>query len=248
MMFRDFRLNPALDVYALAAEFNATGRVSIDTFLELECAEALARHLEDRDDWLQIMNAGNQVFELPERRWSELDEPTRDRLDTLVHESARSGFQYRYDAIRVPDDADARETRGTLLDQFAAFLSSDSVVEVFRAITGADDLAFADAQATRYRPGHFLTAHDDEVEGKYRRAAYVLSLTEVWRIEWGGLLLFHHFDEREVQGFAPAFNSLRLFSVPVRHSVSHVPPYADASRVSITGWLRARDDDARRRA
>ena len=53
----------------------------------------------------------------------------------------------------------------------------------------------ADAQLTRYRQGHFLTAHDDHVEGKQRYYAYVLGLTDGWRIDWGGLLAFHGEDD-----------------------------------------------------
>ena len=45
-------------------------------------------------------------------------------------------------------------------------------------------------------------------------------------------------DDEIDHGFVPAFNALRLFRVPVQHSVSHVWPFAPEPRLSVTGWLR----------
>ena len=101
-------------------------------------------------------------------------------------------------------------------------------------------VAFADAQATAYAPGDFLTGHDDAVGGKKRLAAYVFGLTPVWRVEWGGLLLFHGSDGDVDAGLAPRFNTLNVFAVPQTHSVSMVTRAAPSRRYSITGWLRAR--------
>ena len=152
---------------------------------------------------------------------------------------ARLGFQFRFETIRVPDrDAD-RLAEPTLLNEFARFLSSKPVVDFFRQITGAGDIGFADAQGTAYGPGHFLTAHDDDVDGKRRRAAYVFNLTPEWRVDWGGLLLFHAADGHVEEGYTPRFNALNIFAVPAVHSVSCVAPFAAHRRYSVTGWLRA---------
>ena len=126
-----------------------------------------------------------------------------------------------------------------MLDAFAQFLSAPATLQVLQTITGLDDIDFADAQATNYRRGDFLTAHDDEVAGKNRRAAYVFGLTPAWRTEWGGLLLFHDASGDVTQGLAPRFNCLNIFAVPQLHSVSQVASYAAAGRLSVTGWLRA---------
>ena len=111
---------------------------------------------------------------------------------------------------------------------------------MLRDVTGEDRIAFADAQATAYAPGDFLTGHDDAVGGKKRLAAYVFGLTPVWRVEWGGLLLFHGSDGDVDAGLAPRFNTLNVFAVPQTHSVSMVTREAPSRRYSITGWLRAR--------
>ncbi|MBL8647073.1 MAG: hypothetical protein JNL46_07435, partial [Sphingosinicella sp.] len=55
----------------------------------------------------------------------------------------------------------------------------------------------------------------------------------------GGLLMFHDENGGISRVLTPAFNSLRVFAVPVPHSVSYVAPFAGKQRVSVTGWLRA---------
>lgn len=237
-----FALHPGIDATALAATYATHRRVSIDPFLDEASAAALRAHLLARDDWVLVMNAGDKVYELPRAAAASLSPEQRATLDRKIGESALQHFQYRYEAVRVPDDPAVRG--GTLLDRFADFLSSPAVITVLRMITGAP-VEFTDAQATAYGPGHFLTRHDDDVAGKGRHAAYVLGLAPDWRAEWGGLLLFHH-GERDIDhGFAPAFNALRLFAVPAVHSVSHVWPYVPEPRLSITGWLRSHEAAAR---
>ena len=41
-------------------------------------------------------------------------------------------------------------------------MSSPAVIEFMRTLVGDARIDFADAHASRYQPGHFLTAHDDE--------------------------------------------------------------------------------------
>jgi Rps23 Pro-64 3,4-dihydroxylase Tpa1-like proline 4-hydroxylase len=238
-----FALDGRLDPQALRAEYAARGRIEIANFLDGDSATRLREHLLARDDWTLVLNAGDKVYELPRARLGELDVAKRDQLEALVTAAARDGFQFRYETIRVTDDDEERARSGTLLDEFVRFLSSDVVVDFFRTVTGQAAIAFADGQATAYSPGHFLTAHDDDVEGKNRKAAYVFGLTSAWRIEWGGLLMFHGEDKRIDEAFVPAMGALRLFSVPVRHSVSYVAPFAAEPRLSVTGWLRAEADD-----
>jgi SM-20-related protein len=233
-----FRLNPALDTATLAAEYRRDGRVRIADFLHPDDAEALRRHLVGRDDWRQVMNSGDKVFELNRPTLGSMDATKRAALDDAVMAGARTGFQYRYESIRVPDGAAGRRDAAGLLTAFAEWMSGTVALTLLRDVIGAPDLVFADAQGTAYAPGDFLTAHDDAVAGKDRRAAYVFGLNPRWRPEWGGLLLFHDGIDR-VSGVSPAFNTLDLLSVPQPHSVSYVTRAAPSRRYSVTGWLRA---------
>jgi Rps23 Pro-64 3,4-dihydroxylase Tpa1-like proline 4-hydroxylase len=227
------------DVAGLADAFARDGYVQIPDFLRADSAVELQRGLRARGDWKQVLTAGD--------RYAELDRPTRAAMpaeqaraiDNAVYAQARTGFQYRYESIRVPDDRAGRTASADPLARLAEAMSGDSVRSLLRTVTGAADVQFADAQATAFSPGDFLTGHDDDVAGKDRRAAYVLNLTPTWRIEWGGLLLFHGPDGHVSRGLRPTFNALNIFRVPTLHSVSEVSRASPYRRYSVTGWLRA---------
>ena len=234
-----YRLNPDLDGDRLARQFASSGRLHIPAFLAVEDAARLHQHLRNADGWRLIVNQGEKLFELERAAQESLTDEARRALVDAVHAAARNEFQFMYEAIRVPDDAAERAAKSDELSAFATFLSSAEVVSLLRRITGCEEIDFADAQATAYGLGHFLTSHDDDVEGKRRHAAYVFNLTPRWRTDWGGLLLFHRDDGHVAEAFTPSFNALNLFKVPQPHSVSMVTPFAAARRYSVTGWLRS---------
>jgi Rps23 Pro-64 3,4-dihydroxylase Tpa1-like proline 4-hydroxylase len=233
-----FRLNPALDRAGLAERFARDRRVQIADFVDAEGAALLQRSLREREDWRQIVNSGDKVYDLDRATRAAMPPAQVAALDDAVFAGAREGFQHRYEAIRVPDGEAERAVSEDPVAAFARFLSGGEARQLLRDITGDDAIAFADAQATAYGPGDFLTGHDDEVAGKQRIAAYVFGLSPQWRIEWGGLLLFHEAEGR-LSGFAPRFNTLNIFAVPQLHSVSMVTRAAPYRRYSITGWLRS---------
>lgn len=236
-MQHDFVLSASLNVAALAADFAREGRVRIAPFLRPAHAEALRAGLKERNDWTQVVSGPDGALELPRTFRDQLPPDQMAALNDAVRAEARYGFQYRYETVRAPDNAAERMRSDDPVTAFARFLSTASLLDLLRRVTGATDLSFADAQATAYGPGDFLTAHDDAVAGKQRRAAYVFSLCPNWRPEWGGLLLFQRADGR-LEGWVPSFNALTLFRVPSPHFVSEVVAQVPVRRYSVTGWLR----------
>jgi Rps23 Pro-64 3,4-dihydroxylase Tpa1-like proline 4-hydroxylase len=234
-----FELNPDLDLEALARDYSAHGRVRIESLLAEEGAAALYEHLESRQDWWHLINTPDGIVELDRPTRARMSEDELWALDRTINEGARSGFQYRYEGLRVPSREEEAAAGENPLTEFGRLMSSEPMLTMLRAVTGCADVSFTDGQATAYGPGDFLTGHDDDVAGKNRLAAYVFGLTPRWRLEWGGLLLFHGADEASVAGHVPRFNTLDLFKVPQRHSVSIVSPAAPALRYSVTGWLRS---------
>lgn len=233
-----FRLNPDLDLTGAAERYRATGRVRIHDLLAEDGLEDFYHALERRDDWWQLMNTPRGVLELDRATRAAMDPADREALDAEVQAGARTGFQYRYEGLRVPDRSDPAGAADPLT-AFADLMSSEPMLAMLRAVTGCTGLAFTDGQATAYGPGDFLTCHDDDVPGKNRLAAYVFGMTPAWRAEWGGLLLFHEPDGSAVAGHVPRFNTLDLFVVPQLHSVSLVTPAAPRRRFAVTGWLRS---------
>jgi hypothetical protein len=237
-MAEGFALDSAIDPETLAADYAAKGRIRIEPFLSAESAAALADHLQQRTDWrLALKGENDQVFEFDTAARAAMSAEQGRALEKLAAPD-RPGFRYLYDRIWAVGEKQPRD-EGTLLAAFADFLRSEPVLDLLRRITGAADIAFADAQATRYAPGHFLTIHDDAEQGRVRRVAYVLGLTRGWRTEWGGLLMFHDRLGDVVEAWRPRFNALTLFTVPQLHSVSAVVPFAPKPRHSISGWLIA---------
>ncbi|MEQ1539449.1 MAG: 2OG-Fe(II) oxygenase family protein [Sphingorhabdus sp.] len=233
-----FTLNSALDTNALATSFGQQGFVSISDFIDRACAERLHSALAARNDWHWAINAGSQVYDIAPSVRSKMSAHQLAELDKKVQNAARDGFQFRFSSLRVPDHAAERIPDADLLHAFAEFMRSDAVLEFIRAITVRTSIIFADAQGTAYYAGDFLTAHDDDIDGKSRELAYVMGLTPEWRAEWGGLLLFHDPDGN-VRGLVPRFNCLNIFAVPVLHSVSQVASFAGGVRYAVTGWLRS---------
>jgi Rps23 Pro-64 3,4-dihydroxylase Tpa1-like proline 4-hydroxylase len=231
-----FRINRELDVAALSRTYEVEGRVRVENLLEQGPLELLDYFQRSRD-WIHVINTEDGVLELDRDDKAAMSPEQWSAVEAQAHERARHGFQYRYEALRVPEQHELSQERD-LMAEFARLMGSGAMVDLLRAITGTSGLAFTDGQATAYGPGDFLTGHDDDVAGKGRIAAYVYGLTPGWRIEWGGLLLFHGERERSAAALAPRFNTLDLFAVPQQHSVSLVTPAAAHRRFAVTGWLR----------
>lgn len=233
-----FSLDPGIAPQSLAEALAAQRRIRIRNFLAPPMAETLRKYLLEAGDWRHVINGGERVFETPREELNAMPEADRRAIDLAIFRQAAHTFQFRYDTIRVPDDREERRRMGSPLSDFAQFMSAPDTLQLFREITGRDDIMFADAQATRYQAGDFLTRHDDRVGGKHRSHAFVLGLTPEWLPEWGGLLLFNGSDGQILEALTPSFNCLDLFPIGEPHSVSYVAPYAPSDRISVTGWLR----------
>jgi Rps23 Pro-64 3,4-dihydroxylase Tpa1-like proline 4-hydroxylase len=233
-----FRLNPALDPDKLAGAFRERGRLHIPDFLTVADAEQLLASLEESDAWTLVMNQGDKLLELDRRLQADISPQKQAQVDEAVYAAAQRGFQFRYENIRVPHSDAERAAEPSALNSFARFLSNEKTLSILRRITGAADISFADARATSYGPGHFLTTHDDDAPDQSRRVAYVFNLTKQWNVDWGGLLTFHDHGSMIAESFIPAFNALNLFTVPRTHCVGLVSPFAARRRYAVTGWLR----------
>lgn len=234
------RIDPRLDPAILRAAYLAHRRLHVRGILPEDAAWALHRHLANEVEWSLVLNEGEQVREATPAQRRQFADGRELELAAHAYAAARKGFQFLYECHRVPEEPQARAADPTLLNRFVDFLNSPAFIGFVRALTGIDDIAWADAQATRYGPGHFLTRHDDSSGARNRRVAYVMNLTPEWETDWGGLLQFIDEDGHVARAYAPRFNALNLFTVPQLHAVSVVAPFAARPRYSITGWLRAR--------
>lgn len=242
-MSEPIELNPTLDRRTIGNVFKAHGRVHIPDVLTPASATALHQQLSSQTPWQLSLNVGERHVDLAHHQLALMPPEQRELLARRTVEQARGGFQYVFENYPLYDLYRSGAREQPLL-RVHEFLNSLGFLRFARDVTGLEQIAFADSQATRYLPGHFLTEHDDDIAGKQRLAAYVFNFTPQWRADWGGVLQFIDRDGHIAEGYAPKFNALNLFRVPQKHSVSYVTPAAAHARYSITGWLRAGVDQA----
>jgi len=222
--------------------FDKRGRVQVPDLLSPESAHKLYECLSKQEKWNLVFNQDGKHTDIDadsELLWS--DNQKQDFLK-IVHTQATEHFQYLYKAVPVYDIYHKNLLPGHFLNELFEFINGEVFLGFVREVLDMPDIGFADAQATCFSAGHFLTSHDDDVQGKNRLAAFVLNLTPDWNTNWGGALQFINSKGDIEEAFSPTYNALNMFRVPQQHSVAYVTPFAGAQRFSITGWLRAGKD------
>lgn len=223
---------------AYAPVFKAHGRLHIPGILTPDAAQGLFHTLQTAQEWTRSIHLreGDDI----DIRVSELEQlapEERADLERSLADSSTDSLQYIFDTIRISSEVNAGRPVAEPMKAIHRFINSPAFLEFVARLTGEDGLVFADVMATRYLPGHFLTAHGDENPQERRLFAYVLNLTPAWRADWGGVLMFLDDDGHVAEGYIPAFNALNIFSVPQTHAVSMVTRLARTPRLSITGWI-----------
>jgi Rps23 Pro-64 3,4-dihydroxylase Tpa1-like proline 4-hydroxylase len=235
-------LNQNLDdahLARLAAEFTAKQRIQVQHILQPEAAQLLYQCLHQQVPWTLAYIDGEESTTLSSQRLAAMMADERKALKHRVHARALEKFQFLYNSYMMIKAYQERQDPELILHRVTEYLNTPEYIGFIKAITGVRNIIKADAQATRYIPGHFLKRHDDIGPKEGRELAYVLNLTRGWQADWGGLLHFLDEDDQVIDTFVPHYNSLSLFRVPAWHCVSMVSPYALQARYSITGWLRS---------
>ncbi|MEQ9505979.1 MAG: 2OG-Fe(II) oxygenase family protein [Hyphomonas sp.] len=229
------------DLPALRARFGETGRVLIPDIFEPRFAQAVLDAAAAHAGWLLVTRVEGAHREFDAAQLAQVPKDRLEPLEVLVAQEARRGFQYRFERHLLYDNLRAGDLPEGPLRTMAEQLNSTPFLRLLHDIMGAQFVpgeTFCDGQLTRYRPGHFLTSHDDELPEFRRIAAFVLNLTPKWSADLGGLLMFTDDDGHVAEAFTPKFNTLSFFRVPQPHAVSVVAPFAEGARHAVTGWLR----------
>lgn len=232
-------LSPQLEAGVINSVFRQHRRVHIAGVLEEQGAVDLFRCLQKEVPWRLSCHAGGRNANFSEEDLRKLTDVDRVRLDQHFLETAQRGFEYVFGNWPIYDLWKAGREQPALMVETIEFLNSPSFLDFAREATGIREIAYADAQATRYGPGHFLTSHDDSVDKQGRLAAFVLNLTPKWMPDWGGILQFFDEEGHVEEGYAPTFNALNVFRVPKLHAVSYVTPFTASYRYSVSGWFWA---------
>lgn len=236
-----FALAQELDTAALAKAFAAKGRLHIPGILDDAAAARIHGALAAETDWACATLSGGRAWDIPLKEmegWS--PERLAGMLSTADWEAVR-GFHFMFDSLRLTALLKAGRPVAPVYRELCDFLSGPAFLGFIHALTGDDRVRHADAQATRFRPGHYLNVHDDDNRDYARLYAYVLNLTPGWRADFGGLLTFMDAAGHVSEAYTPTFNALNVFRVPHLHAVTPIARFAPGGRLSITGWLRQDD-------
>lgn len=232
-------LNPSLDSTALAGAYRTRKRLQIPDILTAPEAERLHQCLTRETPWGVVYNEGGQVVQVMADRLRSLPQPEAARLVSGAIARARSGFQFLYHFYPMLSAYREGRDPGLYLHSVLERINGEPFLAFIRQVTGINTLVRADAQATLYAPGHFLTRHDDSPNANLnRRVAYVLSMTRDWHPDYGALLQFYDEANAVTDVFVPRFNTLSLFTVPQMHAVTYTAPFAPVGRFAITGWFQ----------
>ncbi len=229
---------PDVDLADVAQKYERDGYAIVANALDVVRARSLADSLPVLS-WSLAHHAHGESKKLNPFEYSSASPELLRSLEDVATADAVNGFQFMYESYMMVTAYLEDPNMPAPLKAWVELVNAPSTLSQLAAITGASNVRKVDAQATCYRPGHFLTRHDDRHEEHGRIAAYVLNLSQEWNPVWGGLLHFTNSDGEVLETVVPAFNQLTLFSVPQEHFVSHVAPFAGANRYSITGWVRS---------
>ncbi len=225
-------LNPALDTAALANAFQASRRIVIRDLLVPEAADILHQALASLPWDVTFIDGGPRRY--TQAQMTAMSPEERRRIMQTVLSEARDRFQFLYNSYPMITAYREKRAPDHPLHDMVEVLNGP-IMDLVKRVTGDSRPVKADAQATLYAPGHFLTRHND-TEGS-RLYAYVMGFARNWRAEWGAQLQFLREDGGVEESLVPSFNTLTLFSVPQLHHVSHVPVFAPIGRFAITGWF-----------
>lgn len=232
-------LNPDLDLDALADEFRRNRRVQVRNVLAPETADRLYMALVRETPFGLAYHGDEKAEYISKDALAGLPGPDQNKLiGGIIERASRGQYSYAYFCYPILTEYQAGRNMGLYVNRWLEYANSEAVTGLVRTITGFDDLVKADAQATHYSRNQFLALHTDSHVMEGWRVAYVLNMARDWREDFGGYLLFYDEEGNVTGGFKPTYNTLNMFAVPQRHSVSYVPNFAPPGRFALTGWFR----------
>lgn len=240
------RLNPSLDLEPFVEAYRRNGIVQIPNIFEADTATAIEEMLRYNTPWrLLFTDENDQPVHFSRDEQQQIGREKLNALLQQAHRRARENRGYFYLTYPMIEAYMRGWDSGHPVHAVTELINSESVLGLARIVLGTEGITKADAHATCYGPGHFLTRHLDLGSDLERRAAYVLGFTKNWQPDWGGLLLFLSDQQDITRGYLPRFNNLTIFDTKYLHTVTQVSNFAGGLRLSITGWFR---DDAVARA
>ena len=227
---------PQIDFRAAQSAFARDGRCRVDPFLAPEIADRLYKTLSTETEFDVAYACSPSPQLVSAESWRQMDSGDRRSLQNQLMGEAAEGRGFLYCTYMQRNRISATTGSPEFLDEIFSFWSGDRMCHAVSEVTGIE-VQGAECQFTRFTNGQYLTRHRDTLAGNRRRLAFVLSLSQGWHPDWGGLLHFYEETGDVSEVWIPRFSALQLFDINHIHSVSAVAPCAPRGRYSLTGWF-----------
>ena len=185
----NIELDSRENVSELKACFSQTGRLQIKNFLNTEDAKSLRSEVM-KLPWRLVLNENGKHLDIHPLQIKQIPAAKLREIKHAAQSRAAYEFQYLFENYPVFDLLEAGKTIEPLVTATHAAMNAPEFLKQLSQLTNLQ-IDYCDMQATRYRAGHFLTTHDDGIEGKNRQMAYVLNLSERWRRSLGRVFVIH---------------------------------------------------------
>ena len=198
---------------------------------------AIAKLKDDVQRWQLATLVKGQAFKASVNKY--LGQPPQVRshfIAELLRYAQQNDFQYFYEFIRIVSEKGQTPAE---CEYIADIMGDDSHLQTLKDLVNDQSVVQLDAHLTGYKSGHFLKRHSDDgyKAERTRKVAYVLSMSENWQADWGGLLHLQNNHNQIEKTFVPTYNTIIFFRVPTPHFVSQVTNFCPDTRFSLTGWL-----------
>lgn len=234
-----------LDTEALHQEYVDKGYVIIGDLLAEDVAEAAYESLRHCVPWefhYRAMKSGGRVGIIDPQYYAGLSDKDVQALVPRMATLQDNDFSFAYCRYTIPTRLEDATPDASILTEIYRYFNSPEYLGLLGEITGDSSGREVSTWASRYDRHHHLSVHMDESPGQGRIAAHVLGLSKDWKKEWEGNFAFCNSKGKPVHKVPPKFNTLVMFKVPRLHLVTQVKPYAGASRYSLFGWYKTKQE------
>ena len=233
----ELSIQPQHRAEKLSEPLQHRGRLQVPNFLAEHSALELYQLLQEHSHWYLTYNEGQQNYESEESAFSALPTSQQQKFLNNIYSRARENFQYLFKQYYISQAVKLGENAGHPMHEIHDWVNSEEFLGFMRQLTKSPEATRSDSYASVYEPGHFLTMHDDSHADHDRVAAWIISMTPDWDENWGGYLTFYDEEGNVTEAFKPTFNTLNVFTIPQKHAVQLVAPFAGSLRTSYMGWL-----------
>lgn len=247
-------INLSLDFEKIKLDFKEKKYITIDDFLSQDVAELLYSgfsELNEKSLWYQAEYGRARVYnkKLTQDESNVYHFCFRYEMFPLKNHSlsgmlssgiTRPGLSSVKQ--QIPENPEMELNYLNSLRKISHFFNSDEMHNLISYITSTE-LTYNQLLcfASRYTSDDFLALHSDSPSNIQtpRKIAFVLNMTKHWLVHWGGALIFLDDSEKNIiESIIPKFNSLTLFSVPIKHAVLPVSCHCKSERLGMTGWYQ----------